>query len=580
MTLADPFFGTSGPRDANIVIVGESWGSEEAISERPFVGQSGQEFRRMLVEASINPDDCFMTNVIPARPPGNETWRFFDVARGREAASAVRGLHPHTFARVALENLHEQITTVRPKLIIAAGNYALWALTNCTKYSTKQDAPGVRCPSGIASWRGSMWYADAMPGDMGTTPLRPVIHPAAILREWYLRAITVHDLKVRVPKGLRGDWRPHPQPVLLAPPTFDTAKARLDGWLSALDREPMRLVCDIETARGLMTCIGFSDSIHFAMTIPWINLDPKLGFTSYWTFEQENELATRIRRVLTHRNILLEGQNFLYDTQYIQQQLGCTPRLDFDTMLAQHLLFPGTPKGLDYLSSLYCEYHWYWKEDGKEWDTKGDLGAHLRYNGLDCIRQYECGTVLRELIPRMGQTEQWEEQKRIGRLALRMMNKGVRIDKTKRAMLALELAAASSDIGDWLLKIIPQDEVNPGAKTPWFRSPTQCREFFGEDLGLRLPNNRKTGQLTFGKEALNILRERHPELTRLFDGIKDYRSVEVFHRTFIDAALDHDGRMRCSFNPGGTETFRWSSSTNVFGSGTNLQNIPSGNEED
>lgn len=37
--------------------------------------------------------------------------------------------------------------------------------------------------------------------------------------------------------------------------------------------------------------------------------------------------------------------------------------------------------------------------------------------------------------------------------------------------------------------------------------------------------------------------------------------------------LDADGRMRCSFNVVGTETGRWSSSKNVRGAGTNLQNI-------
>lgn len=37
--------------------------------------------------------------------------------------------------------------------------------------------------------------------------------------------------------------------------------------------------------------------------------------------------------------------------------------------------------------------------------------------------------------------------------------------------------------------------------------------------------------------------------------------------------LDPDGRMRCSYNIAGTETGRWSSSKNVHGRGTNLQNI-------
>jgi DNA polymerase I-like protein with 3'-5' exonuclease and polymerase domains len=44
--------------------------------------------------------------------------------------------------------------------------------------------------------------------------------------------------------------------------------------------------------------------------------------------------------------------------------------------------------------------------------------------------------------------------------------------------------------------------------------------------------------------------------------------------------LDVDKRMRCSFNTGGTETYRFSSSKNAFGSGGNLQNIPSGTEDE
>jgi DNA polymerase-1 len=52
------------------------------------------------------------------------------------------------------------------------------------------------------------------------------------------------------------------------------------------------------------------------------------------------------------------------------------------------------------------------------------------------------------------------------------------------------------------------------------------------------------------------------------------RSIGVFLSTFINAELDSDGRMRCSFSIAGPTTFRFSSSENAFGSGMNLQNIP------
>jgi DNA polymerase-1 len=57
----------------------------------------------------------------------------------------------------------------------------------------------------------------------------------------------------------------------------------------------------------------------------------------------------------------------------------------------------------------------------------------------------------------------------------------------------------------------------------------------------------------------------------------------IFLSNFLTAQLDEDQRMRCAYNIGGSEsgksapkTYRLSSSENAFGSGTNLQNIPSG----
>ena len=100
-----------------------------------------------------------------------------------------------------------------------------------------------------------MWYADATP--FPDTKLLPIVHPAAIMREWYKRPVTKHDLSVRVKQALLNDWRPA-EPNVLAPPEFNQCLAVLDSWILLADKAPLRLVCDIESARGLMTCIGFA----------------------------------------------------------------------------------------------------------------------------------------------------------------------------------------------------------------------------------------------------------------------------------------------------------------------------------
>jgi DNA polymerase I-like protein with 3'-5' exonuclease and polymerase domains len=237
---------------------------------------------------------------------------------------------------------------------------------------------------------------------------------------------------------------------------------------------------------------------------------------------------------------------------------------------------------LDYISSLYCHYHWYWKEDGKEWDAKGDLKQLLDYNCLDCIRTFEAVTALRQLITQLGMERQWNETKQRMALALRMMLRGVRIDRARRGRLKVELTTVLSQIYTELEQIIPQSWLPPpkkGAKnTPWYRSPKQQQIVFGEILGMKIPKHRKTGRPTLGKEAMQDLPKRYPEFTGLFSRLEDARSVAVFQSHFVEAPLDTDDRMRCSFNPAGTETFRWNSSANAFGSGTNLQNIPQGDE--
>src|SRR5882672_2772180 len=586
----DLWYGTSGPHDAAIVIVGEAWGYEEALSKAPFVGASGSEFTRILKDANIDRAQCLMTNVCAIRPPDNEFWRFFN------GQAEVRGLYPGDHVLPELQRLYNQIMAHPRQLIIATGNYALWALSNVTgSFSVPQSntvsssgrTVPIRAPNGIMSWRGSMIHEEVTGARI---PLLPIIHPAAIIRQWDLRYITVHDLRARVPMALAGNWTNASPPVFLAPPTFVQCISRLDDWLRRVEIGPLRLSADAETYRGLITCFGLADSPNFAMTIPFVRktgAETPYLLDSYWSPEEEAKIVFRLCRLLMHPNLDLEGQNFIYDVQYTHHEWGIIPYANFDTMYAWHVCLPGTPKALDYLSSLFCRYHRYWKEDHKEWDlSSGDLVTLLRYNAEDCVRTFECGTAIRALVQTFGLNDQWEWMKRKRDLALRMMIRGVAVDEKLRDRLGYELMETYNKLALDLLRIIPQawaGEPGKSAKTKepvlWFSSTKQLKWVFGEMLGLKIPTHRKTGSETLGKEALNELREKYPVWTPMFDLLGDIRSVGVYLSHFIRAPLDPDRRMRCSFNPAGTETFRWSSSKNAFGRGANLQNLPVGDED-
>lgn len=588
--MRDTFYGTSGSQDAPIVLVGESWGIEEAQAKRPFVGQSGQELRRMLAEANLDESQILFTNLIAEKPQSNETWRFF--IPKEQKPNRIGGLAPSPQVRDEVRRLFQQIKTHPRKLIITAGAWSTWALTQtmgskAISQSNNRPVPTdlqTWGPTGILSWRGSMIYCNpyAELGLLPTTPLLPLIHPAAILREWYLRSPTVHDLKTRVPMALEDRWRPAKEPTILATPSFREAIDVLDNWIATT--KPIDIAADCETIQPNLTCFGFAESTSFALVVPFIRIENDF-ITSYWTIEEETQIVLRLRRLLTHPLIRIIGQNFIYDTQYAQHWWGVTPRLDFDTMLAQNVLFPGTPKDLGYLASLYCEHYWYWKDDAKFWSAKEIrtpelLKTHLLYNGWDCLRTWEVAQSQMQLIEHLNMKDQMALKMKINNLCLRMMNRGIKIDTKRRNGLRQELLEVNQVIASEIEEILPQAEVNPDPKVArWYNSDKQTKHVFHEMLGFKVVKNPKTGKPTTGKQAFGQFKQWYPEFNGLFSRMQLLGTLEN-SANVINMKLSPDNRAHCSFNPGGTETHRLSSSESAFGLGTNLQNLTKGKEDE
>lgn len=568
---------TSGPRTAPIAIVGEAWGSDEAIAKKPFIGLSGMELTRILADAKLSRDNCFLTNLVPARPDRNEFFRFFSPGTGD-----YRGLNPLPETRAAIEDLYEQLRIVRPRVIVAAGNYALWALTDEARFGKHPDFREYVVPAGIGDFRGSMLFCNIR--GLEDIPVLPIYPPAAILRSWDLRTVTVQDLRRRVPMALKGDWKAPTQQINFKP-EYLQATRWLGHWIRQCEAGPFELACDIETRLKLITCIGFADGQQ-ALTIPLVKkVNSASGFDSHWAPAEEKEITRKLRTLLTHPNVRLIGQNFLYDSTYFYHTYGIKPRVGFDTLMAQHVLFPGTPKDLGYLSSLYCEYHRYWKDDNKEWDAKSDMDDHLRYNAEDCLRTFEIAQVQKAALHSQGMWEIFEAEMEKYDMAFDMSVYGMRVDKKMKAQLSIELAEAASSRICWLEKIIPQslvaeimDKDLKTMKTSWTSSAQQQKAVFFDLLGLPAQRHRKTGAITLDKEAIPKLIRKAPWATKIFDALLELRSIGVFSSTFVNASLDIDGRIRTSMNPCGTETFRWSSSQTPFGTGGNFQNLPSGKE--
>jgi len=539
----------TGPAPATVMLVGEFPRGVELQKGAAFSDYAGEDFARMLREAGIDFNSCYRTAVIKQAVPGNDIGNLVAMKK-----SAVTPAHVNLqdkfvlpLVRDSLQTLQREIELVNPTVIIALGNLALWALTS---------------EWGITKWRGSVLPCNLFPA----AKVIPTFSPVMVQRQHSWRPIAVQDLRrAKRESGFRGLNVPDYKFVIR--PDLSQVLSILHQLFTQLDSGSKKLAVDIETRAGHIACIGLGWSKLEALCIPLMCVEKPEG---YWSLEDETLIVYALYQLLTHPNIEVVGQNFHYDAQYFVRHLMFNPRLVRDTMLSQHALFANMQKGLDFLSSMYCEYHAYWKDEGKEWSKDVNEDQLWEYNCKDCVITFEVDDVLQATVDAMGLREVHDFQQTLYHPVLDTMLRGIRVDQASRGQFALELQSAIAEREQWLNDTLGR-EVN-------IRSPKQMQELFYHELGQKSQLNRKSGTVTTDDEALRKLGEREPLLLPLTQRIQELRSLGVFLSTFVNAPLDVDSRIRCSFNIAGTETYRFSSRQNAFGSGLNLQNIPSGGE--
>lgn len=139
-------FGNGNPH-AEVMIIGEAPGADEDRMGEPFVGRSGHLLDKMLKAVGIERKECFVSNILPWRPPGNRTPTDGEVA-------------------VCLPFLERQIELVNPKIILMLGASSANALLNNSE--------------SISKLRGKFWQY-SLGGAQNYLSLA-TFHPAYLLR--------------------------------------------------------------------------------------------------------------------------------------------------------------------------------------------------------------------------------------------------------------------------------------------------------------------------------------------------------------------------------------------------------------
>lgn len=195
--------------------------------------------------------------------------------------------------------------------------------------------------------------------------------------------------------------------------------------------------------------------------------------------------------------------------------------------------------------------------------------AEFVYNGCDCMITYEVqehqeteGDVNTKLI--------YAFERSMQKPALVMMNRGISVDQKGLMELYTEYQKHARQLEAWIARLsttIWNRPFNP-------RSVDQLKELLYTHMQFPAQHSFSKGEkkVSVNRECLEALVEKYLYAKPLLLAILKLRDMEK-KLGVLKNSVDKSGRFRASYNIAGTVGARWSSSKNVFGGGTNAQNI-------
>lgn len=514
-----------GPVNAPLVLVGEAPGAEEERAGRPFVGAAGQLLTELLGSAGIQRSSCYFDTVIQHRPKGGNISQLIKITGTKVVETEdYRKQRALLLTRLAATSAH---------IIVTMGNVPTYALTG-------------KLP--ITKQRGSLLHCPELP----EKKILACIHPSAALREYLFRYHIVNDL-------LRArDQMDSPETGLLErnfilTPSYTEALE----YLNLCQQQP-EVAYDIETRGQELSHISFCFDPASAICIPFVQ-----GAESYWSPDQEAQIMYCIAELMADETVTKIGQNLTFDATFLYSKFGIYASPLQDTMIAQGILYPDFPKGLDFLTSIYCEGEPYYKDDGKEWfkNPFGSEDVFRRYNAMDSAVLMQIWPAQKEELKQQGNYDSYNRQKALLHPLVYAGNKGIRVE-TSKMQTAAAASQARIDALQLELNSLAGCELNPN-------SSKQLQHYFY--IVKRLRAHIRQGKVSVDDKALKqIAAKGHAEA----ELILQLRHEKKMLSTYYNMTLDPDNRMRCSFNPVGTAQGRISSSKTIRGTGGNQQNQP------
>lgn len=412
-----------GPDTAKLVIVGEAPGDTEVLQGKPFVGRAGQLLDKVLQEAGIDREKCYITNAVLCRPIPH---------RAPKAAEL----------KCCRERLLREVRQRLPRVVLALGNAAAYAFLGKVNISNVH---------GTVNWCTEI-----------NAYVVPTYHPAAVLRTPSYYIDVIRDVK----KAAR---------LLQSPVVVDNSIQYVtlhsyDDVLELVNRLQTinEVAIDVETAsNGRVLCIGLSWKEGTAVVVTQQALkDPRVVPLL------DKALASKI----------LIGHNLKYDIQVLWRNGFTTPQVGVDTMLMNYTVDERPGKhGLKQLVRRYLNAPDYDAPIQEYYTHMEDCPPHelWKYNAYDASYTYILRKVLEQEVDGDGAWLLNNMLYPAANVLAKMEYTGIMIDRPYLQQLSIDLNKKASELEQEMFKLAGK-EFNP-------RSPKQLAELLYHDLDLPVP---------------------------------------------------------------------------------------------
>jgi len=499
-----------GDPNANIMVVGEGPGVVEEREGEPFVGDTGRDVDKLLRSIGESRDSVFLTNATKTRPSGDKDKFFFE--NGAPTSAYMEGI----------VELIQEIKTVKPNVIVALGNYALWALTQKMQ---------------ILKRRGSIYESTLVPGQKVVAS----IHPAWIL----------HGRQFNKQPLLEWDWQRVKEqslfPEIHRPPhtfvTFPTPEELRDAEERLLSADIMTVDSEWYSPENL-AYIGFSDSKEWAIC-----------------FALDSQLAHRVCAKILKSDVPKIFQHAAFDVVAMHRLGFEVCNTLHDTMVAWNVLYGDLgAKDLGTIGSVLTEWPYY-KDDvefvGKD-EEKGQ-----EYCCTDCVVTHQS---MEEMLTTefniWGSRKGYDISMCTMDVFLRASKMGTLCDVDllkKKREATLQRAFDREDALNEKLGY----SIN-------VRSHLQVKVLVYDELGVK-----RAKRSSRQEDLMDIAASTHDLEIReiLTDIIKIRRDKKRCSNYLNENIIDVDGRIRCTWNLAGTKNGRFST-TKPWWNGSPVQTFP------